>query len=92
MADLCVVDLTNDADVKVPWELSRHQHFVTLGQAYVLTGDEKYAREFVAQLGAWMAENPPMLGVNWACTMDVALRVISWTLAWHLFAGAVAFD
>jgi uncharacterized heparinase superfamily protein len=92
MADLCVVDLTNDADVKVPWELSRHQHFVTLGQAYVLTGDEKYAREFVAQLGAWMAENPPMLGVNWACTMDVALRAISWTWAWHLFAAAVAFD
>jgi uncharacterized heparinase superfamily protein len=92
MADLCVVDLTNDADVKVPWELSRHQHFVTLGQAYVLTGDEKYAREFVAQLDSWMAADPPLLGVNWACTMDVALRAISWTWAWHLFEGAAAFD
>jgi len=92
MADLSVIDLTNNADVKVPWELSRHQHFVTLGQAYVLSGDEKYAREFVAQLNSWMTENPPLVGVNWACTMDVALRAISWTWAWHLFDGAMAFD
>jgi len=48
IGDLRLIDLANDADVKVPWELSRHQHFVTLGQAFVLTGDEKYAREFVA--------------------------------------------
>lgn len=91
MGDLRIVDLSNDADVKVPWELSRHQHFVTLGQAFVLTGDEKYAECFVAQLNDWMAENPPMVGVNWACTMDVALRAISWTWAWQLFEGATAF-
>ena len=30
-------------DKKVTWELNRHSHFVTLGQAYWLTGDEKYA-------------------------------------------------
>jgi uncharacterized heparinase superfamily protein len=90
--DLCLVDLSNDADVKVCWELSRDQHFVTLGQAFVLSGDEKYAREFVAQLDSWMDANPPMVGVNWACTMDVALRAISWTWAWHLFEGAAAFD
>ena len=34
-------------DVKVPWELSRCQHFPLLGQAYWLTGDERYAREYV---------------------------------------------
>ena len=34
-------------NVKVPWELSRCQHFTALGQAYWLTGDERYAREFV---------------------------------------------
>jgi len=91
MADLCLVDLSDDADVKVPWELARHQHFVTLGQAYLLTGDEKYAREFVAQLNAWMDKNPPLLGVAWACAMDVALRTISWTWAWHLFSRSPSF-
>ncbi|HEX5885689.1 MAG TPA: heparinase II/III family protein, partial [Pyrinomonadaceae bacterium] len=34
-------------DKKIIWELNRHQFFVTLGQAYWLTGDEKYARAFV---------------------------------------------
>ena len=27
-------------DKKITWELNRHQHFVTLGQAYWLTGYE----------------------------------------------------
>ena len=31
-------------DVKHVWELNRHQHFVTLGQAYWYTGDEAFAR------------------------------------------------
>jgi len=65
-------------DIKVPWELSRCHHFVSLGQAYWITGDEKYAREFVAQVEDWMASNPWPWGVNWACTMDVAIRAVNW--------------
>jgi uncharacterized heparinase superfamily protein len=65
-------------DIKVPWELSRCQHFVRLGQAYWITGDEKYAREFVAQVEDWIASNPWPWGVNWACTMDVAIRAVNW--------------
>src|SRR5437867_3291523 len=33
-------------DCKVVWELNRHQWLVTLGQAYRLTGDERYAVQF----------------------------------------------
>ena len=47
-----VIDYLNPAvtgDKKITWELNRHQHFVTLGQAYWLTQDEKYAEAFVAQ-------------------------------------------
>src|SRR5206468_12800816 len=39
-------ELDRPTDVKVPWELSRCQHFARLGQAYWLTGDDRYAREF----------------------------------------------
>ena len=45
--DIDYHELDRPTDVKVPWELSRCQHFTTLGQAYWLTGDERYAREFV---------------------------------------------
>jgi len=65
-------------DIKVPWELSRCEHFVRLGQAYWITGDEKYAREFVAEVEDWIASNPWPWGVNWACTMDVAIRAVNW--------------
>ena len=35
------------ADIKLPWELGRCQHWVPLGQAFRLTGDERYAVEIV---------------------------------------------
>jgi heparinase II/III-like protein len=61
-------------DKKVTWELNRHQHFVTLGQAYWLTGDERYARAFASQVSSWMDANPPNRGINWASSLEVALR------------------
>ena len=72
-------------DVKVPWELSRFQHLTTLGEAYFLSEDEKYATEFVNQVTDWIGHNPPSCGVNWKCTMDVAIRVCNWLLAWKFF-------
>src|SRR5438874_164355 len=52
-------------DVKVPWELSRFQHAIFLGQAYWLTGDEAYAGEFKDQFLDWIDKNPCKYGVNW---------------------------
>lgn len=74
-----------NADIKVPWELSRFQHVVALGQAYWLTGNEKYALEFVRQVEDWIERNPPKFGVNWACTMDVAIRAANWVLGFYFF-------
>src|SRR5205814_7294220 len=34
-----------NADVKYPWELARCQHWATLGQAFHLTADQRFARE-----------------------------------------------
>lgn len=68
-------------DHKVVWELNRHQHFIVLGQAYWLTGDERFARTIVDHLVAWMDANPPKMGVNWASSLEVAYRAISWLWA-----------
>ena len=73
-------------DKKVTWELNRHRHFVTLGQAYWLTGDERYTDAFVSQAASWMDANPPSRGINWASSLEVAFRSIAWLWAWHLFA------
>jgi uncharacterized heparinase superfamily protein len=73
-------------DKKVTWELNRHAHFVTLGQAYWLTGDERFSDAFVAQASSWMNSNAPKLGINWASSLELAFRVIAWRWALHLFA------
>ena len=75
-------------DKKVIWELNRHSHFVTLGQAYWLTGDERFAEAFITQASAWMNANPPKLGINWASSLELSFRVIAWIWALHLFADS----
>jgi uncharacterized heparinase superfamily protein len=75
-------------DKKVIWELNRHAHFVALGQAYWLTGDERFAEAFVSQTSSWMDANPPKLGINWASSLELSFRVIAWLWALHLFADS----
>jgi heparinase II/III-like protein len=84
--------LREPCDVKVPWELSRCHHWVTLGRAYALDQDPRYAREFVAQLDAWLDRNPWPYGVNWGRAMEVAVRAVNWIWAAALFADAPEFD
>lgn len=79
-------------DCKHTWEISRHQYFVTLGRAYWLTRDERYARVFATQLTSFMDDNPPKIGINWASSLEVSLRTISWLWAIHLFRDSAALD
>jgi len=80
-----IVNLNNNADVKVPWELSRFQHIPTLGQAYLLTDNLKYALEFKNQIEDWIKKNPVEMSVNWTCTMDVAIRTCNWIIGYYFF-------
>ena len=75
-------------DYKLLWELNRHQHFVTLGQAYAYSRDTRYAEAFAAQLSNWIRANPPRIGVNWASSLEVSYRSIAWLWALQLFADA----
>jgi hypothetical protein len=75
-------------DSKVVWEVNRHQWLVTFGQAYRLTGDDRYARAFVGSVREWIDANPHGQGINWASSLEVALRIISWCWALFLFRGA----
>lgn len=75
-------------DTKVIWELNRHQHFFTLGVAYGLTRDEKYANTFANHLNSWMDSNPPGMGINWFSSLEVSFRIISWVWAFNLFRNS----
>ncbi len=76
-----VISYPDGSDIKVPWELSRFQHLPLLAAAHRLSGDERYLDEIGAQLEYWIAANPVEIGVNWACTMDVAIRAANWVAA-----------
>ncbi len=79
-------------DVKVPWELARMQHLPTLAWAFALAkaGEadfqppEFYVRAVRNQILDFIATNPPRFGVNWSCTMDVAIRISNWLVACDL--------
>jgi Heparinase II/III-like protein/Heparinase II/III N-terminus len=75
-------------DHKVIWELNRHQHLVTLAKAWLLTRNEKYVGELIAQWHGWMKANPYPLGINWSSTLEVAFRSLSWTWVDHLISDA----
>ncbi len=75
-------------DSKVTWELNRHQHFVTLAKAYRLTGNPEFVEELQRQWRHWQAENPYPIGINWASSLEVAFRSLSWIWSYHLLEGA----
>jgi hypothetical protein len=79
-------------DHKIIWELNRHQHWLTLGRAYWLTGDRRFRDGFVDQLYGWLDANPPLDGINWASMLELALRSLSWIWALHFFSAEQAPD
>ncbi len=80
------------ADIKYPWELARSQHWLTIAQAWQLSRDIRFAREIAFQLDNFIEANPVGVGVNWTCTMDVAIRAANWCLALALLLDCPALD
>jgi heparinase II/III-like protein len=88
-------------DIKVPWELARMQHLPLLAYGFSAASQAApgfdsphvYASEFRHQILDFISTNPPRFGVNWACTMDVAIRVANWLVTYDLFHAVGAhFD
>jgi hypothetical protein len=75
------------ADIKVPWELARMQHLPQMAMfAMVMTNENSnLTKEFKNQVLDFIATNPPRMGVNWTCTMDVAIRASNLLVAFDLF-------
>jgi hypothetical protein len=77
------------ADAKAMWEVGRLSQLWRFGQAYRITGDAAWARSWEQTLREFHAANPPGLGVQWACAMEVSLRAMNVALTWGLVADAV---
>ncbi|HWZ62591.1 MAG TPA: heparinase II/III family protein [Steroidobacteraceae bacterium] len=77
-------------DIKYLWEINRHLHLVTLAQGYALTRDPKYLEVFGLHLRSWLDACPFGRGPNWCSSLEAAIRLINWSIAWQLLGGAGA--
>ncbi len=88
------------SDVKVPWELGRLQHITLFPIAYKLASEGKLSidstrllNEYKHQVLDFIASNPRHFGIQWKCTMDVSIRMLSLAVSFQLFEDAgVQFD
>jgi len=83
-------NLPRGVDIKEPWELSRMQHLTVMAVDAAQNSElrDVIAEEIECQILDFIANNPPKFGVNWTCTMDVALRAISWLVSYDLCRSA----
>lgn len=80
--------MDGDIDIKFLWELNRHLWWVRLAQAYAQTGHSKYLHALGQHLTRWLASCPYPLGPNWSSPVEQGIRLINWSLVWHLIGGA----
>lgn len=79
-------------DIKFPWELSRFAFGNQLASMYVQSGDIKYYFRFRELVLHWIENNPFLMGLNWHCTMDNAIRATNWILAASVFYNEIKMD
>ena len=79
------------------WSLNRHFFWPTLGEAYWASGDEKYAREFTAELTDWARRCPLVTdgkhnsSVSWR-TIETGIRAsLTWMSAYQYFLQSPSF-
>ncbi len=67
-------------DPKVIWELNRCQHVPGLIQAWLFSGEDRFAAAAVDAVLGWTEQQPPGRGIAWSNGFEVAMRAISFAL------------
>lgn len=75
-------------DVKIVWEVNRFKDLPLLAQAAYLTQDKRYADEVERRLCSWIECNPFGATINWSSPLELAIRIISWTVSLRLLSLA----
>ncbi|HIX15531.1 MAG TPA: heparinase II/III family protein [Candidatus Hungatella pullicola] len=83
-------DFLFHGDQEFIFQMNRHRYWICLGQAYALTGDEKYAECFVTQLMDWISRVPygdDKQKTTWR-TLEAGLRGDYWIRAMAFFTDS----
>ncbi len=77
-------------DIKFVWEPARFGWAFTLGRAYHLAQEDKYAAAFWRYFEIFTESNPPYLGPHWMNGQEVAIRLLALIWAAQVFEAAPA--
>ncbi|MGV9414092.1 alginate lyase family protein [Nocardia sp. NPDC003693] len=72
---------TAAGDPKWIWELNRLQHLPWLAQAWLFTGETRFADAAFDHLDSWMEQQPPGAGIAWRGAFECGVRAISVAVA-----------
>lgn len=72
-------------DLKLIWEPARFGWAFTLGRAYRVSGDEKYAEAFWRHFEIFDTGNPVNMGPHWMNGQEIALRLMVFVWAVQVF-------
>lgn len=81
--------ISSGEDIKLIWEPARFGWAFTLGRAYLVSGDERYAAAFWLYWEEFTESNPVNCGPNWESGQEVALRLIAYLYALQVFSGSI---
>jgi len=80
------------ADIKYPWELARFHQGITLGKAYLLTGNTVYYDKFISLFNDFRKNNPFCIGVNWVSSDEVSIRLVNVFFSFAFFINSEKAD
>jgi uncharacterized heparinase superfamily protein len=69
------------SDPKWIWELNRLQHLPVLAQAWLFTGEPRYAGMAFDHIDSWLDQNPISTGIAWRGAFEAGIRAISVAIA-----------
>ena len=69
------------SDPKWIWELNRLQHLPVLAQAWLFTGEPRYAEMAFDHLDSWLDQNPFATGIAWRGAFEAGIRATSVAIA-----------
>lgn len=75
-------------DIKWFWEPARFGWALVLARAYACCGDERYAQAFWQRLEEFTEFNPANAGPNWSSAQEVAVRLMTTSLAAAIFQAS----
>lgn len=78
------------------WQFNRHRFFISLGQAYQLTGNEEYAKTYVNLVKDWIKrvriESDPDIDMGPLRTLEIGIRGETWTQSILYFENSKWID